>query len=221
MKTRTPPLAGLALIATFALDGPLEEARRVLLAPIVIRWATWAFQGPELCGRWAVLIHPAYEVDPPVCPRCGGPMRIVAFITEPKVIRKILLHLAAKDIDARTPPGPRERHPTSAWPRGVWRRTSLDIVDAIAKPRPAPLPGKASPPSLSRSPLHLVTLARRPPAACPAGTLTPPLARVPSVQARKDIPIHSPDSKPDSRPGWAKMKGALGRPEPWKGVGYW
>jgi hypothetical protein len=32
-------------------------------------------------------------------------MRIVAFITEPKVIRKILPHLAAKGIDARSPPG--------------------------------------------------------------------------------------------------------------------
>jgi hypothetical protein len=35
-------------------------------------------------------------------------------ITEPKVIRKILLHLAAKGIDARSPPGPREHHPTPA-----------------------------------------------------------------------------------------------------------
>lgn len=37
-----------------------------------------------------------YEADPLVCPRCAGPMRIVAFITGPMVIRKILLHLAAK-----------------------------------------------------------------------------------------------------------------------------
>ena len=41
-------------------------------------------------------------------------MRIIAFITEPKVIRKILLHLAAKGIGARSPPGPRERHPIAA-----------------------------------------------------------------------------------------------------------
>jgi hypothetical protein len=39
-----------------------------------------------------------------VCPRCGGPMRIIAFITEPKVIGKILKHLAAKGVDARSPP---------------------------------------------------------------------------------------------------------------------
>jgi hypothetical protein len=41
-------------------------------------------------------------------------MRIVAFITEPKVIRTILLHLATKGIDVRGPPGPKKRHPTPA-----------------------------------------------------------------------------------------------------------
>jgi len=32
------------------------------------------------------LIHSIYEADPLVCPRCRGPMRIIAFITEPWVI---------------------------------------------------------------------------------------------------------------------------------------
>ena len=31
-------------------------------------------------------------------------MRIIAFITEPKVIGKILKHLAARGVDARSPP---------------------------------------------------------------------------------------------------------------------
>ena len=34
-----------------------------------------------------------YEVDPLVCPRCGGTMRILAFIEQPEVIAKILTHL--------------------------------------------------------------------------------------------------------------------------------
>jgi hypothetical protein len=54
--------------------------------------------------RWALLIRRIYEIDPLVCPRCGGPMRIIAFITEPRVIGKILKHLAAKGVDARSPP---------------------------------------------------------------------------------------------------------------------
>lgn len=32
-------------------------------------------------------------------------MRIIAFITEPRVIGKTLRHLAAKGVDARSPPG--------------------------------------------------------------------------------------------------------------------
>jgi hypothetical protein len=54
--------------------------------------------------RWAELIRRIYEVDPLVCPRCGGQMRIIAFITEPRVIGKILRHLAEKGVDARSPP---------------------------------------------------------------------------------------------------------------------
>jgi hypothetical protein len=44
------------------------------------------------------------EVDPLVCPRCGQPMRIIAFITEPKVITKILRHLESKVVESRLPP---------------------------------------------------------------------------------------------------------------------
>ena len=55
-----------------------------------------------------------YEVDPLVCPRCGGPMRIIAFIIEPKVIAKIRAHLAAKGTDGRGPPeAPRNQRPAA------------------------------------------------------------------------------------------------------------
>ena len=30
--------------------------------------------------RWARLITKVYEADPLLCPRCGGPVRIIAFI---------------------------------------------------------------------------------------------------------------------------------------------
>lgn len=42
---------------------------------------------------WAMLLARIYEVMPLLCPRCGSPLRVISFITEPKVIRKILLHL--------------------------------------------------------------------------------------------------------------------------------
>ncbi|MFI0609701.1 MAG: hypothetical protein ACH37Z_17640, partial [Anaerolineae bacterium] len=54
--------------------------------------------------RWAELIRRIYEVDPLVCPKCGGTMRMIALIQEPKVIDKILKHLRTKGRDARAGP---------------------------------------------------------------------------------------------------------------------
>ena len=39
---------------------------------------------------WAALIKCVYEVDPLKCPKCGGEMRIVAFIEEKTLIEKII-----------------------------------------------------------------------------------------------------------------------------------
>ena len=33
-----------------------------------------------------------YEVDPLECPRCHSPMKVIAVITEPEEVRKILRH---------------------------------------------------------------------------------------------------------------------------------
>ena len=41
----------------------------------------------------ARLIKQVYEVDPLVCPRCAGAMRIIAFLEQPEVIAKILTHV--------------------------------------------------------------------------------------------------------------------------------
>ena len=58
---------------------------------------------------WAVLIARIYEVFPLVCPVCGGNMRIIAFITEGVLIRRILAHIgvdtqAPRIAPARGPP---------------------------------------------------------------------------------------------------------------------
>jgi hypothetical protein len=34
-----------------------------------------------------------YEVDPLICPRCGGRMRVVAFLAEPTVVDRIIRHV--------------------------------------------------------------------------------------------------------------------------------
>ena len=54
---------------------------------------------------WAEMIRKVYEVDPLICPTCGGQMRIVSFIEEPKVIDKIIAHLKLT-FEAERPPPP-------------------------------------------------------------------------------------------------------------------
>jgi hypothetical protein len=55
--------------------------------------------------NWARLIKRVYLTDPLKCD-CGGSLRVIAFITEPKVITKILKHLEKKKAKAesRAPP---------------------------------------------------------------------------------------------------------------------
>ncbi|MBD3870919.1 MAG: transposase [Acidobacteria bacterium] len=53
---------------------------------------------------WAQLIKRVYEVNPLVCPSCGGEMRIIAFIIDHDVVDAILRHLAKAE--ARSPRGP-------------------------------------------------------------------------------------------------------------------
>jgi len=42
---------------------------------------------------WRECIKKIWEVDPLECPKCGGEMKIISFITEASVIRQILEHL--------------------------------------------------------------------------------------------------------------------------------
>jgi ribosomal protein S27E len=53
---------------------------------------------------WARLIQKIYEVDPLVCPKCRGTMRIISFIEDRQVIRAILAHLGLWLARARPPP---------------------------------------------------------------------------------------------------------------------
>ena len=58
----------------------------------------------RLRRQWAQLIRRIYESDPLLC-TCGAQMRLVSFITEPPVIKKILEHLERTGSEAaRAPP---------------------------------------------------------------------------------------------------------------------
>jgi hypothetical protein len=46
----------------------------------------------ELKKRWSYFIRKVYETDPLICPKCCGQMRIISFIDQADVIKKILQH---------------------------------------------------------------------------------------------------------------------------------
>ena len=53
---------------------------------------------------WALLLARIYEVFPLVCARCGGEMRIIAFLTDPAAVRAILAHLGEPTAPPRIAP---------------------------------------------------------------------------------------------------------------------
>lgn len=54
--------------------------------------------------RWAELLRRVFRVEVEVCPRCGGAARILAFVTEPGGVRRILDHLERRGVEARAGP---------------------------------------------------------------------------------------------------------------------
>jgi len=58
---------------------------------------------------WRECIKKVWEVDPLKCPHCQGEMKIISFINEPEVIRKILEHLDLWRIPEQPRPPPENR----------------------------------------------------------------------------------------------------------------
>ena len=94
-ETETEPIAA-QITAPGASSDSEEQTEEALLR----RAARYA---------WALLLARIYEVFPLVCPRCGGEMRIIAFITDAAAVREILSHLGEPTsppclMKARAPP---------------------------------------------------------------------------------------------------------------------
>ena len=53
---------------------------------------------------WAEMIRKVYEVDPMVCPQCGGTMKVIAFLTHYAVVDRIINHLKLTFVADRPPP---------------------------------------------------------------------------------------------------------------------
>jgi hypothetical protein len=70
-------------------------------------------RSPAACRKgWARLIQKIYEVDPLICPKCRGTMRIISFIEDPDVVKTILKHLGLWLIRSRLPAN---AHAPPAW----------------------------------------------------------------------------------------------------------
>lgn len=67
-------------------------------------------------AAWARLIRKVYEADPLQCPKCKGPMRVIALIDDPGVVRRILEHLGlwAPEPAERDPPAQAPEWPANA-----------------------------------------------------------------------------------------------------------
>jgi hypothetical protein len=52
---------------------------------------------------WAEMIRKVYEVDPMVCPRCGGQMKVIAFLIDYAVVDRIIDHLKLTFLAGKPP----------------------------------------------------------------------------------------------------------------------
>jgi hypothetical protein len=50
------------------------------------------------------MIRKVYEVDPLVCPHCGGKMRVISFLTDYAVVDRIIDHLKLTFVADKPPP---------------------------------------------------------------------------------------------------------------------
>ena len=68
----------------------------------------------EFRKNWARLIQKIYHVDPLLCPKCSGTMKIISFIEDEQLVKKILKHLNLWDVK-RKPPARANGPPTETF----------------------------------------------------------------------------------------------------------
>ena len=58
----------------------------------------------EFRRNWARLIQKVYEIDPLICPKCQGDMKVIGVIEDESIIKKILQHLSLWETRSHDPP---------------------------------------------------------------------------------------------------------------------
>ncbi|MAF33089.1 MAG: hypothetical protein CL941_03905 [Desulfobacter sp.] len=64
---------------------------------------------PELTDKafrqnWSRLIQKIYETDPLTCGKCQGPMRVIVFVEDEAIVKKILKHLGIWEVKLKPRP---------------------------------------------------------------------------------------------------------------------
>ncbi len=84
--------------------GPCAEGAAGLEAP---GEGSGASCGPRRGWRWAQLMRRAFDIDVLACPVCGGRLRLIALVVDPRAVRAILRSVGGPpDMVDRAPPAP-------------------------------------------------------------------------------------------------------------------
>jgi ribosomal protein S27E len=79
------------------------KVRKASLGPFPLRMVEEELRRLPAKG-WAEMIRKVYEVDPLVCPQCGGQMKVISFLTDYPVVDRIIGHLKLTFVADRPPP---------------------------------------------------------------------------------------------------------------------
>ena len=79
------------------------KLRKASLGPFPLRIVEEELRRLPAKG-WAEMIRKVYEVDPMVCPQCGGTIKVIAFLTDYAVVDRIIYHLKLTFVAERPPP---------------------------------------------------------------------------------------------------------------------
>jgi len=79
------------------------KVRKTVVSPVTLSEEA---RQPVTSKGWAAMIRKVYEVDPMICPKCGGTMKVVAFITEYAAVDRIIDHLKLTFVAEKPPPSP-------------------------------------------------------------------------------------------------------------------
>jgi len=96
--------AGLGNLARYIIRACFSQERKADTDDTIPTIMPNELSSNEARQNWARLIQKIYEVDPLICPKCNGQMKIISIIDSFDIIEQILKHLNLWDIRNHDPP---------------------------------------------------------------------------------------------------------------------